>query len=74
MRKIILILFKNGDSDCIYGKEVSLSNDEIVIISNYGLHRYKSKLIDSVISFDEREFLEYEKNIRNNQRKQRNNK
>lgn len=66
MKKIILILFKNGYSDCIYGKEVTLSNNEIVICSNYGLHSYKSNLVDSVTSFDEREFLEYEKDYRNN--------
>ena len=74
MKKIILILFKNGDSECIYGKEVTLSNNEIVISSNYGLHSYKSNLVDSVTSVDESEFLEYEKIYGNNQRKQKNNK
>lgn len=69
MIKIIYVLFNDGREEFIYGNNVCLSNNEIIICSNYCIHRYKSKFVKSVTSADERDYLDYERNIKENKRK-----
>lgn len=69
MIKIICVLFNDGREEFIYGNDVCLSHNEIIISSNYCIHRYKSKFVKSVTSAYERDYLEYERNIKENKRK-----
>lgn len=69
MIKIICVVFKDGREEFVYGNDVCLSNNEIIISSNYCIHRYKSKFVKSVTCADERDYLDYERNIKENKRK-----
>lgn len=74
MINIICILFKDNRREFIYGNDIVFDHDEIIISSSYGIHRYMSANVKFIDSINEKRFLEYEKNCRNNQRKQKNNK
>lgn len=74
MKNMICITFKDNKKEFIYGNDIALVNNEIVISSAHGIHRYNLSIVKCVYGIYEMGVLKYEKNISKNKRKQKNNK